>query len=462
MHRRTLLKSAAAGALFIRRKALAQVTVGSKPMAQTSARDHLEACLERIGDPRGEGARTCLTIYATEARAAADAADARARAGHSLGPMDGKVVAAKDLFDIAGETTRAGSTALRDAPPASTDATVIRRLRSAGAVIVAKVNMSEFAFTAFGINPHFGTPGNPADRARVPGGSSSGSTVAAADGMCDIGIGSDTGGSCRIPAALCGTVGYKPSKFRIPTAGAFPLSFTLDSIGPVARSVADCAAADAVMADDSPWRVESISLSNLRLGISQGLPLRNLDSTVEAHFSQAIVALERAGARLSDEAMPILDEPARVQAKASFSSVESYALHRKLLMQHGDDFDPMVRARIEAGRDISAADYIDMQRQRANLVRAMDERLEELDGLIMPTVPIVAPKIVDLSDPKAAREQNLLLLRNPALANFFDLCSISLPLPRQGGLPTGVMVFARNGQDRQLFRIAAAMERLYT
>ncbi|HEX5280223.1 MAG TPA: amidase [Micropepsaceae bacterium] len=430
-------------------------------MARSSARDHLEACLERIGDPRGEGARTCLTIYATEARAAADAADARARAGHALGPMDGKVVAVKDLFDIAGETTRAGSTALRDAPPAASDAAVIKRLRAAGAVIVAKTNMSEFAFTGFGINPHFGTPGNPADRTRVPGGSSSGSAVAAADGMCDIGIGTDTGGSCRIPAALCGVVGYKPSKFRVPTDGAFPLSFTLDSVGPLARSVADCAAADVVMAGDPPSTLEPVSLNGLRLGIPQGLPLRNLDATVQVRFSNAVAALKRAGARISDETIPLLDDPARVQTKASFSSVESYAIHRKLLMQHSDDYDPMVRTRIEAGRDISAADYIDMGRQRAALIRAMNERLSELDGLIMPTVPIVAPKIADLSDPAAAREPNLLLLRNPALANFFDLCAISLPLPREGGLPTGLMIFARNGQDRQLFRIAAAMERLF-
>ncbi len=431
-------------------------------MAQSSARDHLEACLERIGDPRGEGKRTCLTVYATEARAAADAADARARTGRSLGPMDGKVLAIKDLFDVAGETTRAGSIVLRDAPPAATDAPVVRRLRSAGAVILAKTNMSEFAFTGMGINLHFGTPGNPADRARIPGGSSSGSAVAAADGMCDIGIGTDTGGSCRIPAALCGVVGYKPSKFRVQTDGAFPLSFTLDSIGPLARSVADCAAADAVLAGDPAWTVEPVSLNGLRLGIPQGLPLQDMDSTVQARFSEALAALKRAGARISDETMPILDEPARVQDKASFSSVESYAIHRKLLMQHANDYDPMVRVRIERGRDISAADYIDMQRQRADLVRAMNERLSDLDGLIMPTVPIVAPKIADLTDPKTAGEQNLLLLRNPALANFFDLCAVSVPLPRQGGLPTGLMVFARNGQDRQLFRIAAAMERLFS
>lgn len=430
-------------------------------MPQSLVRDHLETCLERIADPRGEGARTCITIYATEARAAADAADARARSGHRLGPLDGKVIAIKDLFDVAGETTRAGSTALRDAPPAKADAPVVHRLRAAGAVIVAKTNMSEFAFTAFGINPHFGTPGNPADRARVPGGSSSGSAVAAADGMCDIGIGSDTGGSCRIPAALCGVVGYKPSKFRIPTDGAFALSYTLDSIGPLASTVADCAMTDAVLAGEDPWVLEPAPIAGWRLGIPQGLPLRDLDSTVQARFSSALSTLEKAGARVSEESLPILEEPARVQMRASFSSIESYAIHRQLLAKHANDYDPMVRGRIEAGRDVSAADYIDMLRQRAELVRAMDARLNEIDALIMPTVPIVAPRIADVSDAVNARDKNLLLLRNPALANFFDLCAISLPLPRAGGLPTGLMLFARNGQDHKLFQIAAGIERLF-
>jgi aspartyl-tRNA(Asn)/glutamyl-tRNA(Gln) amidotransferase subunit A len=328
--------------------------------------------------------------------------------------------------------------------------------------------MSEFAFTALGINPHYGTPGNPADRLRVPGGSSSGSAVAAADGMCDIGIGSDTGGSCRIPAALCGIVGYKPSKFRVPTDGAFPLSYTLDSIGPLARNVADCAAADAAMAGEDQWTLEPAPLSGLRVGIPQGLPLRNLDSTVQARFSAAIGALTRAGARVSEESlrdhnsMPILDQPAIVQTKATFSSIESYAIHRRLPgFGRANEYDPMVRARIEAGRDVNAADYIDMLRQRVELVREMVALMSELDVLAMPTVPIVAPTIAEAGDPATARDRNLVLLRNPALVNFFDLCAISLPLPGQGGLPVGLMLVARNGQDRKLFRMAAAVERLF-
>ena len=213
-------------------------------LPRRSSRDRLEEALLRIADPKGEGARACLTVYSDAARAAADAADARARSGLPLGPLDGVIVSIKDLFDVAGEATRAGSKVLADAPPASTDATVVRRLRAAGSVIIAKTNMVEFALSILGQNPHYGTPGNPADRTRVPGGSSSGAAVAVADRMCEIAIGSDTGGSTRAPAALCGIVGYKPSKQRVPTAGAFPLSYTLDSIGPLAHTVADCSAAD--------------------------------------------------------------------------------------------------------------------------------------------------------------------------------------------------------------------------
>jgi aspartyl-tRNA(Asn)/glutamyl-tRNA(Gln) amidotransferase subunit A len=227
-HRRQFLHLAAGAAAI---SALAQPAILTGAHAQTafkgilpkrSARDRLEEALDRIADPKGEGARACLTVYADAARAAADAADARARAGLSLGPLDGTIVSIKDLFDVAGEPTRAGSKVLADAPAASSDAPVVRRLRAAGSVIIAKTNMTEFAFSIFGANPHYGTPGNPADRTRVPGGSSGGGAVAVADGMCEIAIGSDTGGSTRVPAAFCGIVGSKPSKWRVPTDGAFP------------------------------------------------------------------------------------------------------------------------------------------------------------------------------------------------------------------------------------------------
>src|SRR5207342_253574 len=220
---------------------------------------------------------------------AADAADARAKSGISLGPVDGTIVSVKDLFDVAGEVTRAGSRIFaEEGKPATADAPVVRRLRAGGAIIVAKTNMTEFAYSGIGANPHFGTPGNPADRKRVPGGSSAGAAVAAADGMCEIAIGTDTGGSCRIPSALCGIVGYKPSRQRIPTEGAFPLSYSIDSIGPLARSVEACAKADAVMAGERFVPSDPASLAGLRIGLVEGYPIENLDETVDLKFSDAV------------------------------------------------------------------------------------------------------------------------------------------------------------------------------
>ena len=459
LSRRKLLSGATAAGALAALKPFA-VTKAQTVMPRPS-RDRLEEALMRIADPKGEGRRACLTFYTQAARAAADAADARAGAGISLSPLDGAILTIKDLFDVKGEPTRAGSRILADAPPASADAAIVRRLRAAGSVIVAKTNMSEFAFTAIGINPHYGTPGNPADRARVPGGSSSGAAVAVADGMCEIGIGSDTGGSTRMPAALCGVVGYKPSKFRVPTDGAFPLSYTLDSIGPIAKTVARCAAADAVLAGESPWTLEPAPLQGLRLGIPQGLLLRDLDDTVAARFAAATNTAGNAGIRLSDENITLFDEVARVQAKASFSSVEAYAIHRQWLTTRAADYDPNVLGRIQQGANVSAAEYIGMQRERAALVRAMDARLIDLDGLMLPTAAIVAPTIAEVSPPALFMQKNLLILRNTAMMNFFDLCAISLPLPRESGLPVGLMLVARNGEDKKLFRMAAAVERLF-
>ena len=430
-------------------------------MKSTSASERLDAALSRIDDPKGEGARTCLTVYRDAARAAAAAADVRAKAGQSLGPLDGVIVTIKDLFDVAGEVTRAGSKVLADeGTPAGKDAPVVQRLRTAGAVIVAKTNMSEFAFTGIGANPHFGTPGNPADRARAPGGSSSGAAVAAADGMCEVAIGSDTGGSCRIPASVCGVVGFKPSKQRIPTDGAFPLSYTLDSIGSLAKSVASCAMADAVMAGEAPAALEPAPLAGLRLGLAQGMPLDNLDDTVGKRFPAGLARIEKAGCKISATSLPLIDEMMKALARASILVAEVYSIHRERLARRGADIDPIVRARVEKGRDISSADYIDVMRERARLVRAMDAALAGIDALVMPTTPTVAPRLDEVTDPKTFMARNALLLRNTTIGNFFDLCAISLPLPRESGLPCGLMLLARNGQDRRLFGIAAAVEGL--
>jgi aspartyl-tRNA(Asn)/glutamyl-tRNA(Gln) amidotransferase subunit A len=429
-------------------------------MNRKSSRDRLEQALSRIADPNGEGARACLTVYADAARAAADAADARAKTGVSLGPLDGTIVSIKDLFDVAGEPTRAGSKILaEEAKPAAADAPIVRRLRGAGAVIVAKTSMSEFAFSGVGANPHFGTPGNPVDRTRVPGGSSAGAAVAVGDGMCEIAIGTDTGGSVRIPAALCGIVGFKPSKDRVPTEGAFPLSFTLDSIGPLARTVYDCATADAVMAGEEPMELEPASLAGLRFGVAQGLPLEGLDGTVSAAFSSALDLLGKSGARVGNEKISLFDDMSNVNARGGISPPEACAIHRDRLTRRAADIDLNVRVRIERGCAVSASDYIDMLRERAALVQAMDARLADIDALVMPTTQIVAPTIAEVADPQVFGRRNAALLRNTAIINFFDLCAITLPLV--GALPCGLMLVGRNGHDHRLLRIAAAAEDLF-
>ena len=324
-------------------------------MKRTPATERLQAALAKIDDPKGEGVRACLTVYRDAARAAAEAADARARNHVTLGPLDGAILTIKDLFDVAGEVTRAGSKVLAaHGKPAAVDAPAIHRLRAAGAVIVAKTNMSEFAFSGIGANPHFGTPGNPADRTRIPGGSTSGGAIAVGDHMCEITIGSDTGGSTRIPAGLCGIVGFKPSKWRIPTTGAFPLSSTFDSIGPMARTVSGCFKADAIMAGEEPHPFEPAPLAGLRIGIPQGMPIDNLDETVGKRFGAALDDLRKAGARLSDEKMPLIDEVAPVNAKGGLVPPEAVAVHAARVEQYGDQIDPNIRVRIDRARAISA------------------------------------------------------------------------------------------------------------
>ena len=430
-------------------------------MKRTPATERLQAALARIDDPKGEGVRACLTVYREQARAAAEAADARVRAHVTLGPLDGAIVTIKDLFDVAGEVTRAGSKVIAaHGKPAAVDAPAVHRLRAAGAVIVAKTNMSEFAFSGIGANPHFGTPGNPADRARIPGGSTSGGAIAVGDGMCEITIGSDTGGSTRIPAALCGIVGFKPSKWRIPTTGAFPLSSTLDSIGPMARTVSACAKADAVMAGEEPHPFEPAPLAGLRIGVPQGMPVDNLDETVGKRFAAALDDLRKAGARLTDEKMALIDEVAPVNAKGGLVPPEGLAVHSARVEQYGDQVDPNIRVRIDRARAITAGTYLEMIEARTRLAKAMDARLADLDVIAMPTCPIVAPTIAEVEAPDMWSRKNAMVLRNTSLGNFFDLTAISLPIPGSG-LPVGLMLVARNGHDHRLFRVAAAVERLW-
>jgi aspartyl-tRNA(Asn)/glutamyl-tRNA(Gln) amidotransferase subunit A len=429
----------------------------------TAVRDALEASLARIDDPSSDGRVTFTKVYAERARAEADAADARAKAGVKLSPLDGWVISIKDLFDVAGEVTTAGSVILKSQPPAAADAPTIARLRQAGVVIVGKTNMSEFAFSGIGINPHFGTPGNAADKSRVPGGSSSGAGVSAAEGTVRMGLGSDTGGSIRIPAALNGCVGFKPTYGRIPLDGAFPLSYALDTIGPLAKTVADCAATDAVLAGEQPWTLTPAPLSGLRLAIPRGRLFGQIEPEVEQAFEAAAARLGKAGAQITDISIEdLLQELADAMARAPFVAMEAAAIHAEWMEERARDFDPRVLARIRIGAKASAPDYIRLVNKRAELVARMRDRLADVDALILPTTPIRAPKISELiaSDEKFWAA-NGLVLRNTTVGNIFTFTGISIPCPRTKGLPVGFMMTALAGQDRRLLRMAAAVEQAF-
>jgi aspartyl-tRNA(Asn)/glutamyl-tRNA(Gln) amidotransferase subunit A len=426
---------------------------------KTSSRALVEEALARIADPAGEGGRSFIKVFPDAARQVADAQDALRRAGYKPSPLAGLPVSLKDLFDIAGERTLAGSKARDDAPPATRDATVVARLKAAGAVIVGRTNMTEFAFSGVGINPHYGTPGNPWDRTRIPGGSSSGAAVAVADGQCVVGIGSDTGGSVRIPSALCGLVGFKPTQERVPLDGAFPLSTTLDSIGPLANSVACCAITDAIMAREAPVAPAPFRVSGLRLGIPRNTYLfDDLDAEVGAGFERACSALERVGARLDDLPLPELADYGAINAKGGFSPPEAYAAHAELIARRGADYDPRVRLRIARGGEMSAADYVKLVADRARFIAAVDARTAGCDALLVPTIAVVAPPIAALAEDAEFYRLNTRILRNPSVVNFLDRCAISLPISPPGEAPVGLMLIGPHDGDRRLLAIARGIE----
>ena len=427
-----------------------------------ASRALVDQCLERIKDAAGEGSRTFLKVYGEDARRAADAYDALRRHGAAPSLFAGIPISVKDLFDVAGDVTTAGSIALRHAPPATRDATAIARLRAAGFIPIGRTNMTEFAFSGLGINPHYDTPRNPYDRktGRIPGGSSSGAAVSVTDGMAMAALGTDTGGSCRIPAALCGIVGFKPTATRVPTAGTMPLSQTLDSIGPLAPTVACCAVLDAVLAGQAPGELEAFPLDGLRLAVPQTLVLDGLDRDVSGAFAAALSALSGAGARIVDIPLRELAELAQVNRKGGFVTAEAYAVHRPLIKVKGKDYDPFVLARIERGKEQDAADYIELQWVREEMIRRLNEITAPYDALLMPTVPIIAPTLRDLGAGDAARIANAMLLRNPSLVNFFDRCAISLPCHKAGDAPVGLTLVGETGADRKLLSIAAAVEKL--
>lgn len=424
-----------------------------------SAMARLEAAIERIHSPEAENVFTA--VFADSARWEAEAADRRAAAGASRGPLDGRIVSVKALFDVAGTVTSSGSAVLRRLPPAVEDAEVVKRLRAAGAIVIGKTQMTEFAFSALGTNPHDGMPANPRDRTRVPGGSSAGAVVSVIGGMADIAIGSDTGGSLRIPAALSGAVGFKPTSGFVPTAGAFSLSSSLDTIGPIAANVADCFVADQVLSGEgAPSPLRPASLGTFRLNIARGRLFDRCEPEVLAAFEKAMKRLRSGGLQVKEGTIEAaLDDLAQIDKIGTFPSIEVGATLRSLGVSALDGVDPRTRVRIEAGAGILATDYVRMMRLRQAAIRSFEQSFSNNEVFVLPTTPVRAPLISSVAEDAAFHELNGLVLRNPRIANLLDCPSISLPLPLEG-LPVGLMLIGRTNADRRLVEIAASVEAL--
>lgn len=376
------------------------------------------------------------------------------------GLLSGIPVSIKDLFDVAGQTTTAGSTVLVSAAPAKADCPAVARLRAAGAVLVGRSNMVEFAFSGVGINPHYGTPVNPADRStdRIPGGSSSGAAVSVATGAALVGLGSDTGGSLRIPAALCGIVGFKSTARLVPTAGAVPLSTSLDTVGALTRSVRDAVSVHEVLTA-RPVRLAGKPLSACRLAVAQTQMLDGLDPTVAQAFERSLQVLRQAGAQIEEIALAEINDLAAINASGGLSAAESYAWHRTLMTRHQAEYDPRVAQRILRGAQMSAADYIDLLAARQQWIGRMEARLNGFDAVLSPTVAIVAPPIANvLTDDAEFFRINGLLLRNTAVVNMLDGCAISLPCHTPEQLPVGLMVWHAALHDDAVLDLALQIE----
>lgn len=429
---------------------------------RTTSRALVEHCLQRIQDPDGEGWRTFLKVSADTALAAADFQDRLRKSGAAPSPFAGIPVSIKDLFDIAGDVTTAGSRVLRNEPAAMRDAASVARLRAAGFIAIGRTNMTEFAFSGLGLNPHFNTPRSPYDRAngRIPGGSSSGAAVSVSDQMSFIGLGTDTGGSCRIPAALCGIVGFKPTANRVSREGAFPLSNSLDSIGPLGASVECCATVDAVLAGEHSTQLPQIDLRGLRFAVPQSIVLENMDDTVAHAFNSALEAISRAGARIVEIPLAELLELPRINHKGGLVVAEAYALHRSRVATHGDEYDPRVSSRLLRGKEQDSADYIDLVEARADFIRRVNAIVGSYDAMLMPTVPTIAPLISQLEADADYYRINGLMLRNPSILNFLDGCAVSIPCHDPGDAPVGLSIAGIHGADRRVLAIAAAVERL--
>lgn len=424
---------------------------------QTSPVAEMERCIAVAESPLCKN--VFLKTQFDAARHVAVAADVRQK------PLAGLAISVKDLFDIQGQVTTAGSLALADRPPAVQDCTAVARLKAAGAAVIGRTNMTEFAFSGVGVNPHFDTPANAAatDVPRIPGGSSSGAAVSVASGAAFVGLGSDTGGSIRIPAALQGIVGFKSTARLVPTEGAIPLSTTMDTVCALTRSVRDAMLSHEILAQCTLSRSDA-PLSSYRLAVANTMMHDGLDATVTRAYQRTLEKLRQAGAKIEEIPLSEIAELGVIQSTGGFSAAESYAWHRKLIELRADQYDPRVLARIQRGATMRAYEYLDLQAARRDWIMRMEQRLAGFDAVLSPTVPTVAAPIAEVA-PGPERDEaffavNAQMLRNTSMVNMLDGCAISIPCQYPDELPVGLMVWHAAMHDNQVLNIAWQIEKL--
>lgn len=427
---------------------------------QTSSGAVVASAVARLNDPCGEGARAFVRANRNAEREG-QAFDVLRQGGALTSPLAGLPISIKDNIDARGSNTTVGTKILASRPAAAQDSAVVKRLRGAGAVIMGHTNMSEFAFSGVGTNPHHGTPLNPFDRElkRIPGGSSSGAAISVADGMAVAAVGTDTGGSIRIPAALCGLTGFKPTQARISRVGVFPLSTVLDCVGVIAQNVDDCRILDQVLSGDAGIS-QTPSTSSIRLCILSGPMMDGCDHIVQSSLERALKRIRDAGISVSNvktDVFKIIDD---MSARGTYAAAEAWEALGHLLETDGGRIDDKIVDRISKGRTISASDMIRNDRDRVRIMRTIDDALDSFDCVVSPTVPVVAPQISEIEQAQEFHRINLLLLRNPSLANLADLPSISLSCNAPGAAPVGIMLTGRRNGDGKLLAVAEVVEKI--
>ncbi len=435
-------------------------TVAALSAGEITSEALVQECFKRIEDVNGQGKLTFTKLFKDQAIKQAISIDQKRISGDLLPPYAGVPITVKDLFDVEGYPTTAGSKLLKDAPVAEKNATIVDRLEKAGFIILGRTNMTEFAFSGLGLNPHYGTPSSSYDRktGRIPGGSSSGAAVSVADGFAAAGIGTDTGGSCRIPAALCGIVGFKPSQSRIPREGTYPLSPSLDSIGPLAPTVESCAILDAIMAGEDPKPVEKISLKGLKFAIITKPTLNDMDDHVKDTFDRVRSRLEALGTKTTGVNLQELDKIPHLNKHGGIAAAEAYKWHKEQLDSSFEEYDKRVASRIMNWEGQTDDNYKDLLNAREKIIKTVNKKIKNYDAIICPTVPTIAPTIASLADDQVYLKQNMLMLRNPSIFNFLDRCSISIPCHKPETAPVGLMISGSNGEDQKILSIAATLQ----